>query len=251
VNASGSLEFAYARLSARFAERADEAVWRRIEVVRDAGAVLDIVRGSTLAPWVAGVGPDGGARALEAAARRHWRALVDEVAGWMPPPWQGAVRWCAALADLPALAQLSAGHAPAAWLRNDPGLRDLVVPGQGGGDAARAALVRESAGDAHRMLALWQDRWRALLPEPLPAHPLLQRLVQMLEEHVQRFAHAHPADAWPLRRGLAGRVMLVYRRAGVDPAQAFAYLTLTALDGERLRAELVPRALLPQRTLAA
>ena len=249
--ASGSLEFAHARLSARFGDRADESVWRRVEVVRDLGAVLDILRASPLAPWVAGVGPAGGVRAIESAARRHWRSLVQEVGSWMPAPWQPAVLWCAALVDLPVLAHLSAGHPHPAWLRDDADLQGLVDPALGRVDRARATLVHEGAGDAHRLVSAWRARWLALLPEPLSAHPLLQRLVHMLEEHAQRFAHAHPADAWPLRRALAGRVMLLYRRAGVDPAQAFAYLTLAALDYERLRAELVPRALLPQRTLAA
>ncbi len=251
MNASGSLEFAYARLSARCGDRADESVWRRVEVVRDLRAVLDILRASPLAPWIAGAGADGGVRAIESAARRHWRTLVQEVAGWMPEPWQPPVLWCAALADLPALAHLSAGHPGPAWLRDDDLLQGLVDPALGRVDRDRAALVHDAAGDPQALITAWRARWLALLPEPLPAHPLLQRLVHMLEEHAQRFAHAHPADAWPLRRALAGRVMLLFRRAGVDPAQAFAYLTLAALDYERLRAELVPRALLPQRTLAA
>lgn len=249
MSAGGSLEFAHARLCARFGARPDDSVWRRIEVVRDAAGVLDVVRASSLAPFVAGIGPDVTAPALEAAARRHWRALVRDVAGWMPAPWQPAVRWCAVLADLPTLAALGR-QAPPPWLGNDPVLRG-IVEGTSAADRALAALVRAGTGDAQRLRAAWEARWHALLPEPLPAHPLLQRLVQMLAEHAHRFARAHPADAWPLRRGLAARVVLLFRRAGVDPAQAFAFLALTALDYERLRGELVPRSLLPQRTLAA
>jgi hypothetical protein len=54
-----------------------------------------------------------------------------------------------------------------------------------------------------------------------------------------------------LRRALAGRVALVFRRAAVDPAQAFAFLALAALEYERMRAELIPRCVLPHRALAA
>lgn len=251
ANASGSLELAHARLCARFGERADEAVWRRIEVVRDVAGVLDIVRASSLAPYVTGIGPEIEAHALETAARRHWRALVHEVAGWMPPPWQPAVRWCAVLVDLPALAALGRREPLPAWLADDPLLRGLAGSEQALVDRDCSALLRAGGGDAARLQAAWRAQWLARLPEPLPAHPLLQRLVHMLDEHAHRFARAHPADAWPLRRGLAARVILLFRRAGDDPAQAFAFLTLAALDYERLRGELVPRALLPQRTLAA
>lgn len=250
MSGGGSLEFAYARLCARFGARPDESVWRRIEVVRDAAGVLEIVRASSLAPFVAGVGPDVTAHALEAAARRHWRALVDDVADWMPPAWQPSVRWCALLVDLPAFVALGRKMPLPAWLADDDALHG-AVEGAAGEERAHAALVRAGAGDAQRLRAAWHAHWLALLPAPLPAYPLLQRLVHLLEEHAHRFAHAHPADAWPLRRGLAARVVLLFRRAGVDPAQAFAFLALAALDYERLRGELVPRALLPQRPLAA
>lgn len=249
--AGGSLEYAHARLCARFGERPDEALWRRIEVTRELAGVLAIVRGSSLAPYVAGVPPGGDAHAIDAATRRHWQAQVAQVAAWMPQAWQPAVRWCAVLGDLPALAQLGRRDPLPDELADDPRLQALAgAASDPTGDAA-AALLRIGGGDATRLLALWRAHWHAVLPEPLAAHPLLQRLVQMLDEHAQRFARAHPADAWPLRRGLAGRVILLFRRAGVDPAQAFAWLTLAALDCERLRAELVPRALLPRRTLAA
>lgn len=250
MSAAGSLEFAHARLCARLGERADESVWRRIEVVRDVSGVLEIVRASSLAPCVAGVGPVPDAHALEIAARRRWRVLVDEVAGWMPPAWAPAVRWCAALVDLPACAALGRREPLPTWLTEDPVLHGLTGAGDAG-DPALAALVRAGAGDPRRVRSAWQAQWCARLPAPLTAYPLLQRLVQVLEAHAERFAHAHPADAWALRRGLAARALLLFRRAGVDPAQAFAFLALAALDYERLRGELVPRALLPQRTLAA
>jgi hypothetical protein len=225
--------------------------------VRDLPAVLAIVRASPLAPWITGVGPQPDCHDLEAAARRRWRCLVTEVADWMPLAWQPSVAWCAVLADLPALAHLgqrssaAARDAGDAWVREDPLLQGLADPALGGADRALRALVADAAGDARRVAAGWRARWERLLPEPLAAHPLLLRLVHMLDEHAHRFATAHPADAWPLRRALAGRVTLLMRRAAVDPAQAFAFVTLGALEYERLRAELVPRCALPRRALAA
>jgi len=49
-----------------------------------------------------------------------------------------------------------------------------------------------------------------------------------------------------MRRALAVRLSLLYRRATLDPAVAFIFLALSALDMERLRGELLRRALFPR-----
>ena len=102
---AGSLEYAFARLSARYGDRPADGLWRRIEHLRDFADALTVVRASPLAPWVVGVGTDASAEAIEAAARRHWRGLVAEVAAWMPADWAPPVAWCARLTDLPLLLQ--------------------------------------------------------------------------------------------------------------------------------------------------
>jgi hypothetical protein len=58
-------------------------------------------------------------------------------------------------------------------------------------------------------------------------------------------------DGWPLRRTLQARLTLLFRRAMLDPAAAFAYLALTALDLERLRGELLRRAAFPALVAAS
>ena len=70
---AGSLEYAHARLCARFGNRADELVWRRIETIREIDAMLEAARASPLGGWVARIGPDAGAHAMELALRAHWR----------------------------------------------------------------------------------------------------------------------------------------------------------------------------------
>jgi hypothetical protein len=48
---------------------------------------------------------------------------------------------------------------------------------------------------------------------------------------------------WELRRELRARLGLLFHRRLREPASPFIFLILTALDLERLRAELVGRAL--------
>ena len=248
---AGSLEYMYARVCARLSDRPDEASWSRIEIVRDFATALDVVRASSLAPWAIGVGPDADVHAIEAAARRHWRSLVAEVAAWMPAVWQDSLRWCAALADLPAMQHLGQSGARPGWLREDAVLGHLDDAARDAAEGARRALVVESAGDAARMAAGWRARWLWLLPRPLARWPQLAQLVRSIDDHSRHFAGAHPADGWPLRRALHARLVLQLRRAPVDPAVAFIFLALAALDYERLRAELVRRRVFPRRTLAA
>ena len=57
-------------------------------------------------------------------------------------------------------------------------------------------------------------------------------------------------DGWPLRRALQARLALLFRRAMLDPAAAFIFLALTALDLERLRGELLRRAAFPGVAMA-
>ena len=53
----GSLEYAQARLSARYGERPDEIAWRRIEHLRELPALLDAARISAFGIWLAGIDP--------------------------------------------------------------------------------------------------------------------------------------------------------------------------------------------------
>ena len=90
--AAGSLEYAHARLSARYGERPDELAWRRIEHVRELPALLDAARASALAPLDRAASRRA-ARRTRSSARcaATGASLVAEVAGWMPEDWQAAV----------------------------------------------------------------------------------------------------------------------------------------------------------------
>ena len=87
---AGSIELTQARVLARHGERLTAADWRRIEAMRDWAPALELARATALRPWLEGITADSGVVAIEAALRRHWRGVVDEVAAWMPRAWQPA-----------------------------------------------------------------------------------------------------------------------------------------------------------------
>jgi hypothetical protein len=247
---AGSLEFAFARLSARYGDRPGDGLWRRIEHLRDFADALTVVRASPLAPWVVGVGTDASADAIEAAARRHWRGLVAEVAGWMPAEWAPAIAWCARLTDLPLLLQAAHPASSPPWLGADPPYEDLAEDARRG-DRGLALLRAAAADGAPRVIRAWRAEWARRLPGSVARWPLLGALVTMLDAHAQVFRAAHPADGWPLRRALQLRLSVLFRRAALDPAAAFVFLALSALEYERIRGELLRRHVFPAHPLAA
>jgi hypothetical protein len=251
----GSFEYAHARLHARHGQRADEAAWRRIEVIREFAPLLEVARTGALRPWLVGITADSSAHQVEAILRGHWRALVDERAAWMPLPWHGAVQWCAALPDLALLQHLARGGEPAAWVHDDATWRELCAAQP----QARAAVL--GAGPYAALAAAWStpqslgcawyDEWQGRMPQPLgDAGDTLEPLVRVLLDHYHAFADADAGQGWLLRGALHARLSLLFRRAALEPAAAFIHLALCALDLERLRAELLRRLLFPRWQVA-
>lgn len=249
----GSFEYAHARLCARHGERLDEAAWRRIAALREIAPLLDVGRASGLRRWLVGIGVDSTAHQAEAILRGHWRALVGEVAAWMPAAWQAPIAWCAVLPDLALLQHLARGGEAAPWMHDDALWRELVVTPP----HARAALL--SAGPyaalalawptSQTIVQAWHDEWQRRLP-PAPSDSVgpgdtLAQLVRLLFEHSKAFAEAPGAQGWSQRSALRAQLSILLRRAVLEPAAAFIHIALCALDIERLRAELLRRFLFP------
>ena len=96
----------------------------------------------------------------------------------------------------------------------------------------------------------WYAEWLRRLPQPLASgDPTLARVAAALRDHAAAFAGA-AGQGWMLRRELQARLRLLMRQASGEPALAFVHLALTALELERLRAELIGRALFTQRRVA-
>jgi hypothetical protein len=242
---AGSLEFAHARIWARQGDAAGEALWRRIEVTRDFAAALEIARASPLARWLEGLGADTGAHAIERVMRRHWRERVAELAAWMPQPWQAAVQWCNVLIDLPALQHLAGGAAPPQWMTDDPAWQAIVTDGTPVGEAWQPLLAAART-DVKALLPRWQAEWARRLPRGFGRATLDEQLVPLLAEHVSALTAPQASDGWALRHALQRRLLLMLRRVLLEPAAAFVYLALCALEFERLRGELLRRAAFAQ-----
>lgn len=251
----GSLEYAQARLQSRHGQRAGEAAWQRLETAREFTALLEAGRHSPLRPWLVGITAPGTSQQIEAVLRGHWRAGVAEVAGWMPVAWQPAIRWCALWPDLPALQHLARGGEVAPWMRDDPELRALcAVPASERPAALAAGPFARLAGawpTPDSLAGAWHAEWQRRLPQPLggPQDSLHQVAAAVLK-HGAAFAAAPPGPGWLLRRSLQERLALLLRRAALEPAAAFIHVALSALDLERLRGELLGRALFAHRSVA-
>jgi hypothetical protein len=253
--AAGSLEYAHARLSARYGDRPDELAWRRIEHVRALPALLDAARASALSLWMGGIGSHSTPHEIERVLRGHWRDLVAEVTAWMPEAWQPAVRWCAVLVDLPLLQHLARGGAVPPWMHDDAAYGDLAdrdAAGFGAAPAVKALSPLAAAWtDPDRIGPLWLAEWRRRIPASQRAdNATLDEAGRALSAHLAAFRDRTVRDGWPLRRALQARLSLLFRRAIVDPSAAFIFLALAALDLERLRGEILRRVIFPGLPLA-
>ncbi|MBM3392787.1 MAG: hypothetical protein FJY34_12575 [Betaproteobacteria bacterium] len=223
------MEYVQARLQARYGAHPGEAQWRQLGAHRDIAAYLAAARAMPFADWLAGIGDAAGPHEIERSLRRHWRRTVAEVAHWMPAEWGPATRWVAGLIDLPAFVHRERGGLLPKGAETDPHLAVLA-----GGKAS---------------LEQWQTHWLRLWPEDREdEHAELLQLTARLRRHLADFARCDAGAAWEARRALRGRVVLAFRRAALRPVAALLFLLLLALDLERLRAELMLRALRRRRS---
>jgi hypothetical protein len=254
--AAGSLEYAQARLSARYGERPDELAWRRIEHVRTFQAVLDAARTTALRAWLAGIAPISTPHEIEQALRERWRELVAEVASWMPDEWRSAVLWCATLPDLAVLQNLARGGAPLPWMREDAVYRELCERESAGfGTAPMGGPLASLAAawtDPDRTGHYWLVEWRRRIPEGDRGDRALQEAVlRVLASHLATLRDPSIVTSSALRRALQTRLEGLFRRAMLDPSAAFVFIALAALDLERFRGELLRRAAFPGLPLVA
>ncbi len=250
----GSLDYAQSRISARFGNRPDEVAWRRLEHVREFASLLDIARNSAFRVWIGGISEVSEPHEIEAILRARWRSHVDEVAGWVPAAWCPAVEWCAIVPDLPVVAYLARRHAALAWMRDDPIFRDIADTDAGTCPAALGtgplAPLVGGWDEPGRIAGLWRAEWERRAPRS-GDRMLLAEINRAMSAHLTAFHDPAVKDGWPLRRALAARLTLLFRRSMLEPAAVFAYLALIALDLERLRGEFLRRAAFPKVSLVA
>jgi hypothetical protein len=243
------MEYAQARMQARFGARPQAASWRGLDGASDLGAYLEAARGTSLRAWLPDVDPRADLHQIDSALRERFRAHVEEVARWLPPQWRPAVLGLSRLPDLPAIQHLLSGDSALAWMWRHPALQELVAGGSQAdvpeflkryrkrarrGGAAGAGEVRAA------FLAEWERLWPRADPESLRG---MRSLVATILNHLERFKRANMRDAWQERAGLEHELRRLFRESALRPETAFCYLALVALDLERLRAALVRRVL--------
>ncbi len=249
MSLAGDLDYAQARLCARFGERPDELAWRSIEPIRSLPALLDAARRLPFRTWIEGVTPVATPHEIEAALVARRRALVAEVACWMPETWQPVVEWAGIAADLPVLEHLSRGGEALPWMRQDPFYKALCPDGARPPSGPPFLPLAPGWKRPDGLWPAWRKEWMRRLPRSATGG-LLDELARTLAS--QRIDPRGASDLTAVRRSaLSSRLVLLFRRSAGDAAAAFVFLAISALDLERLRGEILRRAVFSGFGLAA
>jgi hypothetical protein len=263
---TGRLALAYcqARLQARYGILPGEGEWLRLAGAGNLAAYLEEARTGPLQPWIRGFSGHSGAHDIERGLRDLGWDLVSEVAGWVPAPWRAAVRWTAWLPFLPILGQLIHRAQAPRWAAQDPRICPLLNPDgtpnlaaiASTGFAVPPAARPAVAADPAQLAQVWSETWQRLWPIPRPRSRTgwpqtannreLNELTALLAGHLAAFRRADPSTAWDLRRTLRERLRVLFHQRTLTPVAILVYLALVLLDLERLRAELLRRALFPR-----
>ncbi len=243
--------FAYvqARIQARYAGLPTDPEWQRLSASRGLAGFLEEARTGVLRDWVKAFSGQSEIHDIEAGLRARYREQVAEVAGWVPQPWRGSVVWTHWLVLLPLFDHLANGGEMPSWVARDQGLNALL-DAAGGLDPSRLQdhrarlFLRPCREPASVWLQEWRGRWPSCKREFLRNLDDLQALIT---KHLDVFRRSRPEAGWDQRRALRVRLRFLFHRRLLQPAAPFIYLALSALDLERLRAELVDRALFAAR----
>lgn len=198
-------DFAYAqaRLQAQHGRRPDDAAWQLLAASRSAAEAIAQARGGPLGDWLQGLDERADAQAIERHLQWRWQQRVEAVARWLPARWHAALR--------------QFGRLP------------LLAAAAGAGD------------DAGAVLAAWQADWQRALPAD--ARPLRQALPLPAQWLLPRLAGRADGRAEATTAATQQRLQRLARRHPGSAVAVFAHLALQALALERLRGDLVVRAL--------
>jgi hypothetical protein len=237
--------YAQARLQARYSELPGDADWQRLSATRSLSGWLEEARSGALKDWVKGFSANSDSHDIERGLRAQFVDTVEQVARYLPALWRDAVLWCRWLPLLGLFDHLRSGAALPGWVSRDYRLASLV---DGGGidlAAARQAgidVLLSGEGADLQWLDGWRQRWPRCRRDYLET---VDALAVRCAAHLDAFRRSPPDKTWPLRRALRERLRLEFHLRLLQPAAVFIFLTLVALDLERLRRALLDRALFP------
>lgn len=245
------LAFAQARIQARHGVRVGESTWRMLSATAAFRGFLEQARSTALRPWLLNISSISTKHDIERLLRDNLHGRIAEVAGWVPPALRPAVRWTAALIELPALDYLLHGGAALSWMRDEPRLRSTaaVEPGQRAAVLAQgelAALARGDQGDS--LFERWLVEWRRRLPalarsETAHLERLARLVLAALDEAAAHALEPTVHDSSVIRRRLENALTFEFRRRFLEPAAIFAHLLLVILEFAEVRGALVSRVI--------
>ena len=229
--------FAYlqARLQAHHGRRLDEDGWQHLERVNSYRLFLKNARDTALAPWLQAIGEANDPWVVE---QRLWEALrlsVAQVTRWAPPEWHPAILWTIPLWQLPAWRHFWQGQPLPLGLL----LADIDANADG------IVALQQAWRSGVPLLSAWLVYWRHLWPPQRGQQgDPLEQWIKIVQDHVALFAALPDATAARTARlALQQQLRGLFRRYSGQPAVLFVHLALMALDFERLRGDLVLRAL--------
>jgi len=221
-----------ARVQARYAVLPDDSLWLDLAALKEQAGFLEEARGTQLGQWVVGLSVSSSEQEIEMHMQECFLDTIQETASWFNDRWRPAVLWIATLIDLPTLDHLLRSHISPESQISDPVLLELVKQKIQNRDLQQAWIQG------------WRSQWPDISRQDLQG---VELLVETLEQHWKQFPLMPVQTTWEARQDLKVRLRLFFRNHVLQPAAAFAYLSLVALCLERLRAELLDRALFPEQ----
>jgi hypothetical protein len=236
--------YAQARIQSRFGQRADEQVWLRLHNVLDLASYLQVAQQTPLRPWVLGIGASHNSHEIELALRQKYRHHVDEVASWMPTDWQMPLQWSKRLLDLPTMQYLLADGIVMPWMKADPEISEFAV----NDPALRLQLMHVAGYDSlvnawqqgDSMFTGWLSYWKQVRPRTTAFNNGLQNIESLLHRQLQMQTNTDQAADY---NAITDSLRILFRRYAFQPAAAFAYLAIIALDIHHVRNDLMLRLL--------
>jgi len=224
------------RVQARYALLPDDRLWLHLSALKELASFIEEARSTRLLQWVFGLSSHSSTEEIETLLQRRFADSVMETASWFRSKWRPAVLWLTTLGQLPALEH--------ARRSNNVGM----LTGMGPELAELAGLTYRERDLRQVWISSWRSRWPALSRRDRQG---VELLVEMLERHWQEFPRLSVDATWKSRRDLEARIRLFFRTHMLQPAAGFAYLVLVALSLERLRAELLSRALFDHQAVSS